>query len=454
MGRISRAREVALRALHDHDTRDTYIAIALDSLLKRSHLSSRERAHATEIVYGVLRQRAALDWFVEQSTGRPPARLDPWTRNLLRIGLYEGRFLASVPPPVAVNEAVELAKAYGGRQRAGLVNALLRKAFMSLPGIEFPDLESDPVLHISIKYSHPAWLVERWVRRFGVGETLQLASANNVPPEISLRINRLRATREEVVELLRGEGIEVTESTIVPEGIKIHRLSSSVTELGLYARGLVSLQDEAAMLVAHAVGPEPGEFIIDVCAAPGGKSTHMAELMGDSGRILSLDVHEHRLRELEANLRRLGISSIETLKLDARSAGDLYRGKAHRVLVDAPCSGTGVLRRRPDARWRRTPEDLVSLVELQKGILLAASQCVKPGGVLVYSTCSLEPEENEGVVAAFLRESPDFVPRPVFPLLPEEFQRAYPSPETPYVYLLPHIHGTDGFFIARFDLPA
>ncbi|NPV52848.1 MAG: 16S rRNA (cytosine(967)-C(5))-methyltransferase RsmB [Firmicutes bacterium] len=519
--RAARSRRIALGVLYEIDVNGAYAGIALDRALERSSSSPRDRALATELVYGVTRWFKTLDWVLDRFSTRPVASLSPWVRNILRMGLYQLMFLRSIPGPVAVNEACELACAVGHPGIVGFVNGILRNILRKMsagvtargdargeggaggarfpaaaifPGLEFPDVERNPVEAISIGFSHPEWLVARWIKQLGVERTMEICRLNNEPPPMSLRANLLKITRRELVELLLQEGVEAGPSRLVPEGVVLGAgggpgrackgeegemayledapedapdgprvglaALGGLTSLRSYRDGLFTIQDESSMLVGHALGPEPGQAVIDACSAPGGKTTHIAEIMGDAGQILAFDIHPHRLDLLRQNLERLDIKSVRLTELDARRLGEHYRGVADRVLVDAPCSGTGALRRRPDARWRKKPEDLPGFHALQVEILRSASNCLKQEGILVYSTCSMEPEEGEDVVREFLdsmEEGGRFAPLNVYDRLPVAFRQAFPDggcDRRGWLRLFPDIHQVDGFFMAALKLKA
>jgi 16S rRNA (cytosine967-C5)-methyltransferase len=339
---------------------------------------------------------------------------------------------------------VNLAKNFANQSSSGFVNAVLRSALREPEKVRYPNLTKDPVRHIALREFHPEWLVRRWLDKLGVEETQALCQFNNSTPPLTLRTQTLRITREELLQKLAEGGAEVEPSLLAPEGIVCRRMGDE--PLRFLREGLCQVQDESSMLVGHVVAPKPGEFVIDACAAPGGKSTHLATLMQDRGRVLAIDIHPHKIPLIEDNCRRLGLTIIEAKEFDATELHQFYALQADRVLVDAPCSGLGVLRRRPDARWRKE-DSLKELPELQRRILNSAAQCVKPGGVLVYSTCTLEEAENEGIVNQFLFGHPEFC----LDLTGSYFPT--PRPES-MVNLWPQRDGTDGFFIARMSRKA
>jgi len=446
------ARGAALRALIEIDEKGAYAAIARDRALRHARLSERDRALATELVYGVTKMRKALDHVIGAFAARPIERMDPVVRNALRLGAYQVLYLAQIPAPAAVSESVEIARAFGHAGAAAFVNAVLR-ALVREPGkAVFPDAAARPVDHIALKYSHPEWMVSRWLGRFGFDETARLCAANNEDPPVTIRANTLKTSRERLLDELSAAGVEARPSPHVPEAIEI-RDGGGLFDHRSYHDGEFFVQDPSSMLVSYVLDPVPGERLLDLAAAPGGKTTHMAERMGDRGEIVAVDVHGHRIKLLEQNAKRLGIHSITTVVRDATRLlsgdGDIISRPFDRALVDPPCTGTGVLRRRPDLRWRRKPQDIADLTRTQADLLAAAAAQVKSGGVIVYSTCSIEPEENAQIVERFLEEHPDFSVDSVRPYLPREFSQAFPDQGLPYVETFPHIHAMDGFFIAR-----
>lgn len=441
MATIINAREVALKIIGEIDTGGAYANIALARELGRRQLSDQDRRFVTELVYGTVKAGNTLDWILSKYSSRPPSQIPPVILNILRMGIYQVFFLSKVPVSAACNQAVELTKKYGHAGTVKFVNAVLRSAGRNPEKAAYPDCEQSPVKYLSLKYFHPDWLVKRWTERLGFAECEALCQANNLTPPLSLRTNTLKIQRDELLERLALEGVDCAASQWTPEGIVCREFPALAT-LESLRQGLFQVQDESSMLVAHVLAPVSNEFVIDACGAPGGKSTHIAALMGNKGRVLSVDLYDHKLKLTAENAARLGIDIIETKQFDATKLDTLYAGQADRVLVDAPCSGLGVLRRKPDSRWRKNEALLRDLPVLQAAILASAASCVKPGGVLVYSTCTTEPEENEQVVNAFL------VARPEFKL--QKTGGFLPSPQAgDMVQLWPQRDDVDGFFIAR-----
>ncbi len=436
---VINARQVALQVLQDVFPGGAYANLALSKHLNAAKLSPVDRRFVTELVYGTTKACGTLDWMLGHYIKKPLSQTDPMVVNILRLSMYQLIFLDKIPASAAVNEAVNLTRKLANPGASGFVNAVLRSAVREPDKVRYPSLEKNPVRHIALRECHPEWLVRRWIARIGQEETMALCKFDNMQPPLSLRTNTLKITRDELLQKIIETGFEAEPSRLAPEGILCHKAGNEPFQL--LRDGLCQVQDESSMLVSHVVRPEAGEFIIDACAAPGGKSTHLAALMKNQGRVLACDIHEHKIGLITDNVRRLGIDCIEPRLQDATNLHQHFAGQAHRVLVDAPCSGLGVLRRRPDARWRKE-ESLKELPALQSAILASAARCVKPGGVLVYSTCTLEEAENESVIQRFLAVNPDFSIDSAGAMLPG------PRPET-MLTLWPQRDGVDGFFIAR-----
>jgi 16S rRNA (cytosine967-C5)-methyltransferase len=421
------AREIALRSFLDWDasleTADELLARHLDEAAVRG----RERDLAWQLVRGVFRWRGRLDWQLAELVSRPLESLHPPIRWILRLGLYQLEHLDRVPAHAAVDTSVGLAKRFGHRGSASLVNAVLRNAPDGLARMTPPDASDDPVGHLVARTSHPAWMLERWLERFGFRKTLNLAAAGNEQPSLTLRVTSDRVDAAGLLEDLRGQGIEAEPGCLLPGHVRV--IEGWRRELRpILEAGICVVQDEAAGLVAHLGLPALGARILDVCAAPGGKVFAFAELCGDA-QIVACDVSSRRLDRLRETAERLE-RRVHLVVADGRHPAT--RGGFTRVLVDVPCTNTGVLAKRADARWRRQPEDVPRLAKLQGTILDAAREQVGPGGILVYSTCSLEREENEDVIRDFLERHPSDELLPASNVLPPEvvdgeFLRTDPS---------------------------
>lgn len=436
------ARELAVGILTRVEERDAYADILLESALRAEGLEERERALLTQLVYGTLRWRGALDWRLERGLRAGLAGTEPQLRNLLRVALYQLAFLSRVPDYAAVNEAVTLAKRIGGAKKAALVNAVLRAILRDEDRFALPDRERDETAYLAVRWSHPEWLVRMWRDYIGQAELEPLLEANNEEAPLVVRVNRLKASREAVLERLGGLG---SPTRYAPQGVRLRGIAR-IGELPGFSAGLYQVQGEASQLVGFLLDPKPGERVLDACAAPGGKATHLAELMGDSGEVVAADISERGLEKLRGSARRLGLKAVRAVRHDmTEPLPATWRLRYDRVLVDAPCSGLGTLRSHPEVKWRRSPADIARLAELQKKMLREAVGALKPGGVLVYATCTLSRAENESVVEALLEEG-RLLLEGAAPFLPAA---ARSMVRGGYFFSLPHRHDTDGFFAAR-----
>lgn len=429
-------RQIALRVLQAQSGNDEYTETLLEKALApagpgQGRMLPADRGLCQELVYGVVRWEATLDWLIARKTeGRQQKSA---LQNLLQLGLYQIFWLDRIPPHAAVHETVELAKREGFGPKAGFINAILRGYLREAEATKklLADLKtSNPALG----FSHPLWLVEKWQKRFGDDRTRQLLEWNNVPPKTFARVNTLKTDATKLIEKWREEDIEYDFvrrdflSGIDLEAIIFELKSHSpLASLESFRNGWFYIQDPSTLLATLELSPKPGETVLDLCAAPGGKTTFMAQLMNNTGKIMASDVSEERLKLIQENCARLGISSVETT---VSSSPAVAHSLFDKILIDAPCSNTGVLRRRVDLRWRVTPEEISRLQKAQLNLLKTAAPRLKPGGVLVYSTCSLEPEENSVVIAEFLRVHSDFK---------LELERE----------LLPFADNVDGAFVAR-----
>jgi len=416
-----------------------YASVLLASRAER--LEPADRALCHELVMGVLRWQLWLDRLIEHYANRKVASLDETVRIALRLGLYQLRFLSRVPASAAVNESVNLIHYARLRSAAGFVNAVLRRAVRE-PEIDPTTNILEPLERLSVATSHPAWLLERWTNAFGAEETEAFARANNEPAPIAFRVVKKRADETEVCDRLRAAGGELVPSKVASGAWRTSRGGSLLAEL--VAAGKIYLQDEASQLVALLLDAQPGERVLDLCAAPGSKTTQIADLAGDSAGIVAADLHEHRLRTVISTSKLQGLSSIHCVALDGSQTLPFPEGAFDRVLVDAPCSGTGTLRRNPEIRWRISPADIEDLAERQKQLLQNAARVVKRGRRLVYSTCSVERDENEDVVQTFLEKNESF--RRVALTLDKTLQTSLGAVRT-----WPQREGTDGFFVCVFE---
>lgn len=429
---------IALRAVHQ----GAYADVALDRVLRQADVSSVDRGLVTELIYGSVRRQRSLDTLIDQLAKKKAQQQPPDLRIILHLGLYQLRYLSNIPDAAAVNSTVELAKNNGLSGLAGFVNGLLRR-YLRLSSEKTQDpleLPADPVERLGILYSYPDWIVDVWLKQFGYAETEQLCEWLNKPPTIDLRINPLQTTRAAVEAAMQdvGVGVNVCRSTL-PQALQLTSSAGGIDKLPGFRQGWWTIQDRSAQLVSHILDPQPGEIVIDACAAPGGKTTHIAELMHDTGTIWACDRTASRLKKLQQNVERLQLKSIQICTGDSRNLPQ-FVNVADRVLLDAPCSGLGTLHRHADARWRQTPQTVQELAQLQAELLAQTSTWVKPGGILVYATCTLHPQENETVVRNFLQHHPNW--QIVIP----QRDRDLVTVEG-WIKVLPQSQQMDGFFI-------
>jgi len=443
-------RNLALSVLNGLSHRPILSGSYLDDISRRNaQLDERDRAFISHLVQGVLRWRLRLDWIIEQTSDFPFEKITPPILNILRLALYQILFLDKVPESAAVNEAVNQSKAHGAKHVVSFVNAILRRVCRRRDEIRLPDRDGDPVHYLSVFYSYPAWLVKRWIKEWGIDFTEGLLSAGNRIPSFIIRTNILRLGRHELIERLEEEGMRARPTPYSPQGIIVEGLRGRPDALSSFKEGLFQVQDQAAQITSHLLAPQPGENILDMCAGLGGKSTHLAELMGDRGWVLALDINHGRLISLGRNSLRLGIECVTNLVADAsRSLSSLFHFNFDKIMIDAPCSGFGVISRHPDGKWNRNEEDIERLAELQKGMLGEAACLLRTGGKMLYVTCTTSKEENEEVVKDCLKHHRDMslvnmkghVPEWCLDLIDDQgFLRTFP-----------HVHQMDGFFAALF----
>ena len=440
-------RAICLEILNRQGDPDAHSDDLLTGFFKRyRHLTSLDRAFLMELTYGTLRWRGKLDWTIRQFSKTPFEKIEPEITNILRLGLYQILFLTRTPVSAAVNESVELAKTFRGKGGASFVNGILRSVLREGEEVSYPDFNQDPSLHIAVVQSHPAWLVKRWVEEYGVEKALQICTTNNRIAPLILRTNTLKTTRDELIGKLKEEGLDPFPAQFSEEGIRLEQ-APPTSELPFLKEGLYIIQDEASQIVTSIVDPRPGERILDACAAPGGKTTHIAQRMKNEGEIVAIDLTSEKLGRIRENCDRLGIEVVRTRRGDAARPLPLPQGmEFNRVLADVPCSGFGTLRRNPDLKWKRRERDIERLSRLQSSVLDNVSRYVKKGGILVYSTCTVFREENEAVVEKFLTEHPDFQFDRIERVLPEKYVSLV---EKGYLKTFPPGEGMDGFFAAR-----
>ncbi|MGC9526078.1 MAG: 16S rRNA (cytosine(967)-C(5))-methyltransferase [Limnospira sp.] len=443
---IDNPRQLAFLILRDIHQRGAFADLALDGKLRRAQLSDRDRRLATELVYGCTRRMRTLDTLIDHLAKKPARQQPPDLRIILHLGLYQLGFLEHIPPSAAVNTTVELAKNNKLSGLGGFVNGVLRQYLRSVDGGKSPEsilkLPENPAKRLGILHSFPDWIVEFWVKKLGIEEAEKLCRCFNNSPSFDLRINPLKTSLEVVKTAFQNAEIAINSIPKIPQGLRLSSGGGAIQNWPGYAEGWWTVQDASAQLVGYFVDPQPGETIIDACAAPGGKTTHLAELMGDEGKIIAIDRAESRLKSLKQSVERLQLRSIQIEVGDARQFSQ-YENTCDRVLLDAPCSGLGTLHRRSDARWRQTPENIDKLSQLQGELLEQTSRWVKPGGVLVYATCTLHPRENQGNIESFLSRHSDWQIEVPELDLPGELTKKGA------IEIWPHRWDMDGFFMVK-----
>ncbi|MEH7234821.1 16S rRNA (cytosine(967)-C(5))-methyltransferase RsmB [Bacillus sp. JJ1562] len=436
-------RNVALEILLHIEKNQAYSNLLLNQMIKKHDVKGKDVGLLTEIVYGTIQRRDTLDFYLAPFL-KKSKKLDPWVRILLRLSLYQMVYLDRVPERAIFFEAVEIAKKRGHKGTASLVNGVLRS--IQREGLPSLDQLTDEVERLAIETSHPIWLIKRWVNQMGLEETRKMCEVNCTPPEQTARVNTAVTTKEELVHMLKEDGIEAEEGSVSVDAIKAVR--GNLVNTKAFKEGYLTIQDESSMLVARALGVEKGDQILDSCAAPGGKTTHIAELLQTTGKVFSIDLHEHKIKLINEAVRRLGLENVETKATDSRTLRESFKaGSFDKILVDAPCSGFGVIRRKPDIKYSKSESDNANLAKIQLDILTEVSSLLKKDGILVYSTCTIDYEENEGVIKTFIEQNKDFI-------LDETIENYLPEIVKPYInngqlQLYPHYFGTDGFYIAR-----
>lgn len=438
--------QILLHIDRDASHPDRLIRSTLD---RHELLQERDRALLTELVYGVLRWRGRLDWHIDQLSRTSPSKISPAIRIILRLALYQVLILDRIPDHAAVNEAVEIAKKSQPAYLVKFVNGILREALRRRDEWLWPDPGAEPDRYVSVTTAHPEWFVRRLLVEYGFEETLEICTANNSVAPVTLRVNALKTAADEVLRWCAERGIEAEPSGFVPSAVRLSGLRRDLAGTSIFRDGLVQVQDEASQAVSMIVAPEPGERVLDLCAGFGGKSTHLGILMGNRGEIVSVDHSAWKLEELRRNAQRQGVQVIGPRAADVLEFSPAEEAPFDRVLLDAPCTGFGTLRRNPDIKWRRHVKDPRRFARIQTEMLDHAASFVKrDGGVLVYSTCTLFREENEAVAEHFTSTHPDWELQSAGEHLPDACRG---MANGPYFHSRPHLHHVDGFFAARWE---
>lgn len=435
-------RFVALEGLERVNKGGAYSNLLLRELITTRHLNEKDGRLLTELIYGTIARQQLLDYYLQPFIQKAK-KVEDWVRLLLQLSLYQLLYLDKVPSHAILNEAVEIAKARGNIGTSKFVNGVLRN--VQRQGVADIAEIKDPIDRLATEISMPRWLVEKFITAIGIEETRKLGLSLFEPSQVSGRIDRRKMTREAAITQLQAEGIDAKVSPISPDGIVAERGFLAGSQL--FAEGLLTIQDESSMLVAPVLQLEAQHQVLDACAAPGGKTTHIGMYLDaeKGGKVTALDIHEHKVRLIEQNAQRLHVKDVvETKVMDARSTGETFEAEAFdRILVDAPCSGLGLMRRKPDIKYNKKASDFDKLPEIQLDILNSAAPTLKPGGILVYSTCTIVSDENQNVIAQFLATHPEFeqAPLAVSPVLEQSIQKDM-------LTLYPQTFMTDGFFIS------
>ncbi|MBE2281626.1 MAG: 16S rRNA (cytosine(967)-C(5))-methyltransferase RsmB [Ignavibacteriaceae bacterium] len=434
-------RGIAVKVLDRIERTDSYLEKLLDYEIKNAELTGADKALLYEIVHGVVRWMGRLDWILSGFYKGQFSKAIPNLKNALRVALYQVMFLDKVPEYAIVNEAVDFVKKLQGQKRADITNAVLRNIIRSKHQLRYPDPDENLLGYLVAYYSHPAWLVKRWLERYGRQNAESLMHANNERPYLTLKMNNLKVSEGEFESLLDSVGLKFTKGVFLKEYYKLNNLTN-IKNWQYFQEGYFNVQDESAGIACKLLDPKPGERVLDLCAAPGGKSAFIADLMDNKGEIVAVDKFELRNNQMDTNLKRLGVNIVKTVTVDAFEFED--EQLFDKVILDAPCSGLGTLSKKPDIKWKKDMLDIRKLAELQTRLIQKASTLVKPGGVLVYSTCTIEPEENIEIVQKFLNDNKDFEIEHAGKL----FKGDIVTMEG-FIQTLPHLHKIDGAFSAR-----
>ncbi|MEG1311089.1 MAG: 16S rRNA (cytosine(967)-C(5))-methyltransferase RsmB [Romboutsia sp.] len=435
-----KAREIAFKILCDIEDNNNYSNIAINKHFKNLDIANQDRGLATELVYGVVENKYYLDYIIDKLSKIKTQKLSTYVKILLRMGIYQIAFLDSILDYAAVNETVNLVKKYDNRS-AGFVNAILRNIIRNKEEMLKVDIESK-IMYLSTKYSYSPWMIKDWIKNFGEEFTEDLLEANNEKPKMYLRTNTLKITREELIKKLEEIEIKAFKVCTVEEAIRVENLKN-IENNDLFKEGLFTIQDISSMIVGKVINPKENSLVLDVCSAPGGKSTHLATLMNNTGKVVARDIFEHKLKLIENTVNRLGLTNVEIESFDASKLDNNSIDKFDYVLADVPCSGLGIIKRKPEIKYK-TKAELKDLPSIQKIILENSSKYVKVGGILLYSTCTIQDIENINVINEFLNNNTDFELENI-----NEINIDLDNQDKGYLKIYPNIHCMDGFFIAK-----
>ena len=435
-----KAREIAYKVLLDIEKNKNYSNMAINKHFKDVKMSNQDRGLATEIIYGVIENKYYIDYMIDKLSKVKTNKMEIYVKTLLRMGIYQIMFLNSISDYAAVNETVNLAKKKNSKV-SGFINGILRNVIRQKEEIGKVKTKDD-VDYLAIKYSYDKWMMRNWMIHFGKEFTEELLEANNERPNIYLRTNTLKITRDELIKKLEKQNIKAEKVNVVEEAIKVEHLKD-IENNSLYKEGLFTVQDVSSMLVGKVMNPKENSLVLDVCSAPGGKTTHMATLMNNTGQVVSRDIYDHKLKLIKAASKRLGLTNVDVEEFDGMKLDRESIGKFDYVLADVPCSGLGIIRRKPEIKYKEK-EEFRQLPPIQKKILENASKYVKVGGTLIYSTCTIQDSENIDVVNEFLQKNKNFELVPI-----KEVNVDLENQEKGYMKIYPNVHNMDGFFISK-----
>ena len=435
-----KAREIAYKVLLDIEKNKNCSNMAINKHFKDVKISNQDRGLATEIIYGVIENKYYIDYMIDKLSKVKTNKMEIYVKTLLRMGIYQIMFLNSISDYAAVNETVNLAKKKNSKV-SGFINGILRNVIRQKEEIGKVKTKDD-VDYLSIKYSYDKWMIRNWMIHFGKEFTEELLEANNERPNIYLRTNTLKITRDELIKKLEKQNIKAEKVNVVEEAIKVEHLKD-IENNSLYKEGLFTVQDVSSMLVGKVMNPKENSLVLDVCSAPGGKTTHMATLMNNTGQVVSRDIYDHKLKLIKASSKRLGLTNVDVEEFDGMKLDRESIGKFDYVLADVPCSGLGIIRRKPEIKYKEK-EEFRQLPPIQKKILENASKYVKVGGTLIYSTCTIQDSENIDVVNEFLQKNKNFELVPI-----KEVNVDLDNQEKGYMKIYPNVHNMDGFFISK-----
>ena len=434
------SREIAFKVLLDIEKNKNYSNMSINKHFKDSQLSNQDRGLATEIIYGVVENKYYIDYIIDKLSKIKTNKMEIYVKTLLRMGIYQILFLNSISDYAAVNETVNLSKKKNPKV-SGFINGILRNVIRQKETISTINVKDD-IDYLSIKYSYDKWLIRNWLIHFGKEFTEELLEANAQRPCIYLRTNTLKISRDELISKLEEQGIKASKVNCIEEAIKVEHLKN-IENNNLYKEGFFTIQDISSMLVGKVMNPKENSLVLDVCSAPGGKTTHIATLMKNSGKVVSRDIYEHKLKLIKATCNRLGLNNVEVENFDGIKLDKDSMEKFDYVLADVPCSGLGIIRRKPEIKYKEK-EDFRALPPIQKRILENSSKYVKKGGTLIYSTCTIQDSENIDVINEFLQKNKNFKLEPI-----NEVNVDLDNQAKGYMKIYPNVHGMDGFFIAK-----